>query len=283
MNKIIEHFYEVSSDKVNETRIVLLSDIHYYNKYDYFKLDAVSEHIFNLKPDYIVIAGDLLDEAYVSDLDYLLDWFKNLSKNVKIMVSLGNHDLFVDNNEEGFDRTFYQKLESIHNVKVLDNNSYIENNICFLGLTLPISYYYEFKESAEQLVNYMNSTFLKIDDNHLNVLVCHTPLRIFRKDVLERINISKQLELILSGHTHGGITPEFLKPILKNIGFISPLRKLFFKGAYGKIKTGNTNIIISSGITKASHRNKFHKLDPLFAREITVIDIKKTKTNNYLK
>ena len=72
----------------------------------------------------------------------------------------------------------------------------------------------------------------------------------------------------------GLITPEILKPILKTIGIISPLRQLFFKNAYGHVIHDKTNIIISSGVTKASHKNKFRKLDPFFAREITIIDVK---------
>lgn len=278
MNKIVEHYYEVSTNKIENTRIVLLSDIHYYEKKDLYKLEKLTEHLLKLKPDYITIVGDLLDEAFVFDLEYLYDWIKNTSKYVSIIISIGNHDLLIDENfETGFNKEFFQKLKKIPKVEVVDDNTYQENDICFLGLTLPAAYYYQEKEPKDQLIAHMNSTFPVVDKNKFHVLLCHTPLMIAKKDVLEQLKIKKQLDLILCGHTHGGITPEFLKPILKGIGLISPFRTLFFKYAYGYIKRENTNVIISSGVTKASHRNRFRKLDSLFAREITVIDIKNIK------
>ena len=44
-------------------------------------------------------------------------------------------------------------------------------------------------------------------------------------------------------------------------------------------KTGSikdTDVIISSGITTASNCNRFSFVDPLFMREITIIDLKKS-------
>lgn len=275
MNKIVEHYYEVKSKKLNDTRIVLLSDIHYYNKEDVYKLKAIYERVVKLKPNYIAIAGDLLDEAFVSDLDEFYNWIHNLSKCADVLISIGNHDLYVkDSSQRNRDHTFFNTLARIPHVKVLDNTSYKTDNICFKGLTLPVSYYLDLKESKDEFIKEVNQVFPKTDDKKFNILLCHTPLAIARKEVLEQIGIAKQLDLILCGHTHGGITPEFLKTFLKPRGLISPLRKLFFKNAYGHIIHDETNIIISSGVTKASHRNKFRKLDPFFAREITIIDVK---------
>ena len=274
MNKIKEHYYELNSKKIRNRRIILLTDIHYYNKKEAFKLKDIYERIVNLKPDYIAIAGDLLDEAFVYDLDIFYEWMQDLSKLCPVLISIGNHDLYVKKYcKEDRNHAFFDKLSTIPRVKVLDNNCYTMDNICFMGLTLPVSYYIDFKEPKKQLIEKINNVFPKINSKEYNVLLCHTPLAIARKDVLEKVNIHKQLDLVLCGHTHGGITPEFLKPFLKGIGLISPLRTLFFKNAYGHIIHEDTNIIISSGVTKASHKNKFRKLDSFFAREITIIDI----------
>ena len=91
MNKIIEHYYKIKNCKIDNKRIVLLSDIHYYEKKDYSKLEKISEYLMRLKPDYIAIAGDLLDEAHVCDLDYLYDWIKKISNYATIVISIGNH------------------------------------------------------------------------------------------------------------------------------------------------------------------------------------------------
>ena len=63
-------------------------------------------------------------------------------------------------------------------------------------------------------------------------------------DIIKELDIN----LVLCGHMHGGIVPYFMRKIFKNIGFISPNKKLFPKYSYGKLKILKTNIIISSGI-----------------------------------
>ena len=73
---------------------------------------------------------------------------------------------------------------------------------------------------------------------------------------------------------HGGITPNFLKKILKGRGIISPRRKLFEKNCYGLNKINNTNFLISSGITVASHLNSFKFLDFFFSSEVSVINFR---------
>lgn len=274
MSKIKKHFYNIETKKINKTKIVLLSDIHYYNKEDYFKLEMIYNSLKEIKPDYITIAGDLLDNAYISDTNVIYSWLKDISLLATVIISIGNHDLLVKEDfEAGFDKKLFDKIDALDNVYVLNDKSLLIDNINFLGITLPASYYYETHEPKDYLINYINNVFPKIDKDNYNILLCHSPLRICNKEVLNSINIKNNLDLILCGHTHGGITPEFLKPILKNIGLISPFRRLFFKNAYGKLKIDNTNIIISSGITKASHRNRFHTLDNFFAREITIIEI----------
>lgn len=276
MDKVKKYYFEVENKKVSNKRIILLSDIHYYNEKEYFKLTAIYEHITKLKPDYILIAGDLLDEAFVSDLDKLFSWFQQISKLAPVYISIGNHDLLIKEDfEAGFNKDFFLRLGKIDNVHVLDDTVDIDNEFCFYGLTMPAEYFYIKKEPKVDIINHMNNTFPTADSSKLNILLCHTPLVISEKDVLKQIKIKENLDLIACGHTHGGITPGFLRPLLKGIGIISPLRKLFFKNAYGQKKTNNINIIISSGVTKAGHRNRFHKLNPFFASEITVIDIKK--------
>ena len=276
MNKIKEYYFEVGSNKIAGKRIILLSDIHYYNNKEYLKLDAIYEHILKLKPDYILIAGDLLDEAFVSDLDKLYSWFEQISQSTQVYISIGNHDLLIKEDfETGFDKEFFIRLENIPNVHILDDTNYIDDKFCFYGLTMPAEYFYVKREPKEDLIKHMNNTFLTADASKLNILLCHTPLAITRKEVLKQIKIYKDLDLIVCGHTHGGITPGFLRSLLKGVGIISPLRKFFFKNAYGKKNIDNTNIIVSSGVTKASHRNRFYKLNAFFASEITIIDIKK--------
>ena len=81
------------------------------------------------------------------------------------------------------------------------------------------------------------------------------------------------LNLVLCGHTHGGITPKIFRPILKNRGLISPRKSILPKISYGHIKINKTDIIITSGITVVSHINPFRILKNFFASEIVEINI----------
>lgn len=284
MSKIKKYFYSIDTKRDQNIRIILLSDIHYFDKRDYGKLDIVLKEIRDLKPNYICIAGDLLDNAYINDEDIICNWLERLGHISKVIVSIGNHDLLVKENfEAGFNKKLFNKINNLNNVTVLNDNSVDIENICFLGITLPASYYYQDHEPQDFLINYINKTFPKVDIHKYNVLLCHSPLKICDKVVYEKIKIANKLDLILSGHTHGGITPEFLKPFLKGWGIISPFRKFFFKNAYGCIDLGYTKAVISGGITKASHRNKFHFLDGVLTREITVIDISSKDINAQFK
>lgn len=274
MNKIKEYYYDVETRKINNTRIVLIADIHYYKKCEKYKLDLIYNHIKKLNPDYIAIAGDLIDGSFVLDLDILKKWLIDLSEMCKVVISIGNHELVDKQHNQAFNEQFFNELRSINNIIVLDNENFLVDNINFLGLTMPVFYYYKSKEPKDMLIEQINLNFKSINKDNFNILLCHSPLRICN-DVLDEIKIRKNLDLVLSGHTHGGVTPEFLKPILKGRGLISPVGTILFKNAYGINKINNTILIITSGVTKAGHSNKFYKLDNFFTREITIIDIKK--------
>lgn len=272
MGKIIEKNYDVAA-RINK-QIVVLSDIHYYSKKDLKKLNKILEKVKLLNPDYICIPGDLTDEAIINDEDDLITWLKELSSICVVIIGMGNHDLFITKKHiPKINHELIKKIKNIRNVKYLDNEIYSVDKINFIGLTLPLEYYYSSNEDTSFFIDYVNKTFKELDDNY-NLLLCHSPICIGKKDVLDKLKIGKKLDLVLSGHMHGGITPNFLKKILRGIGLISPRRKLFEKNCYGFKKIDNTYYVISSGVTVASHINSFRALDIFFSSEVSVINFR---------
>ncbi len=273
--KIIKKDYNISTDNV-EKRIVLLTDIHYYQPKDMKKLNKILDVLKNESFDYICLGGDIIDLGYIKDMDLFINWLKELSKLSKVFVSLGGHDfrglkasIYYRNDE------FYDKLSKINNLYVLDNDTYIEGNIRFIGLTLPYDYYYKYNENLNYFKRFVNNTFDTFKDKY-NILLSHTPIPFTNLPSYDEIKLLKNIPLVLSGHTHAGIMPNFLRGVMKGRGIFSPHKqKMFPKDSYGLIKRGDTNIIISSGITKASHVNKFHNFDFIFDHEITFINLKK--------
>ena len=251
------------------TNIILISDIHYYSKNDIIYLNKILNKISKLNANYIWISGDIIDQYNIKDEYCFIDWLKKLSSIAKTIISIGNHEYYIDKKTKkyGFNNKLFNKINNLNNIYLLDNKSVILDNINFIGLTLPIEYYYKYNESYDKFLGYINN--INVNKKYYNVLLCHSPVNIINKEVVEKLNV----DLILCGHMHGGMMPKIFRPILKRRGLISPSKKLFPKIVYGNIKINNTNIIITSGITVLSNLNCFKKFKNLFSGEIVKIKI----------
>lgn len=278
MTKIIQKNYKVISDKIDK-KIVLLSDLHYSSNKD---SDLLNEIIENIKTigniDYICIAGDFLDQSKIKDEDVLLGWFNELTKIAKnIIISLGNHD--VTGNKKKHEYYFNQKLiyelNKNKKIHVLDNSCYVDGKIRFIGITLPHDYYYSFKENNNYFIRYINNVFKKEYSDKYNILLCHSPYSVINDDVQKRVKLFSNINLAMSGHTHGGLVPYCLRNLLKGKGIISPHYQLFPKYSYGIVKGLKFDTIISSGIQKLHFNKPMNKLNRCFYREITIINIGK--------
>ncbi len=249
-------------------KIVLISDLHYYCKSDIKLLIKVLKRINKIRPDYICIPGDIVDEYHIKDEKCFINWLNNLSKIAKVIISIGNHEFYYNKSKKIFklNINLKYKISKISNLYLLDNKNIVLDNINFIGLTLPIEYYNSSNKN-NILGKYLKN--IKVSNNHYNVLLCHSPIDISKKDALKNLNI----DLVLCGHTHGGITPRFLRPIIGNSGLISVDMHLFPKNVYGHLKVCNSNIIITSGIRVISHINKFRILKDFFSSEIVIIEI----------
>ena len=276
MGKISKTNYYIETDDISK-RIVLLTDIHYYSLKDKKKLDYLYQELKEETFDYICIVGDFIDEALIKDMDIFVDWLKSISKLSKVFMSIGGHDIVkrIKVKEYYYNEELYSKIKKIDNLYLLDNEVYVEDGIRFIGLTLPLDYYYKYNENLNYFKRYVNNKFDTFNDKY-NILLCHTPVPLTRLESYDDIKLLKNIPLALSGHTHAGIVPKCLRGIMKGRGIFSPGKGgLFKKDAYGLIKRGKTDIIISSGVTKASHSNPYTFTDCFFDKEVTFINLKK--------
>lgn len=268
--KINNKYYNLSN--TYNKRIVLISDIHYFSKRILNHLYNVLNEIKSLKPDYICISGDIVDDKNIKDQDSLVHWFKDLSDVSKIIISLGNHDFYYNHKpESSYDKKLFDQIDRIKNVYVLDNRVYSNNGINFIGVTLP-NEYYDNGENEYELIYFMNKKYPYLSSGY-NIMLIHSPYRIANLNVLKEIKCHNSINLILSGHMHGGLTFEFLKKILRGRGLINPQNGLLRKYCYGKYNIDKTNVIITSGITKLSKSHKIGFLSFLYKSEITIIDL----------
>ena len=253
-------------------RIVLISDVHYYNKSIIKTLNLVLQEIKKLKPDYICITGDLVDDQNIKDKRYLIDWIEKLSKISSVLISIGNHEHYYNHVlKKNYDYNLFNKIGSLDHVYVLNNKIKNIANINFIGISMPFEYY-NTNEKPEYLIEFMNKKYPRLKKG-FNILLCHSPYRITEPKVLDKLKCRNYISLILSGHMHAGLTFKSLKKILRGRGLILPQGRILGKYCYGNCKYKNVNSIISTGIIKLSKSHKIGIFNFLYEPEIVVIDI----------
>lgn len=264
---MIENHYNLSN-KYNKT-IALFADIHYSKKYPLKNLKKIIENIKFNKPDYICIPGDIIDDATIieeKEIEYLINFIKELSKISKVILSYGNHDeLIIEKHKLTYKNTtsFFKKLNKIKNVYFLDNENIIIDDINFIGYHKNYLLFqkYEKLDMTKDLKNIENK-FIK---NKYNILLAHSPINI--------LNYNLKTDLILSGHMHNGL----VLPIFKkgNNGIVGPYSSFFPKNCRGKITKNNTNLIINGGVRKISNSSSFilRLLNPIYKEHIDYIKI----------
>lgn len=260
--------------ETEDKRIVLLTDIHYYNQKEQRYLKEILKKLKRLEYDYLVISGDLLDKSRVEDEIWLINWIKELALISKVLIGIGNHELVngSHNCTYDFNADLYKKIDRIKNVKVLDNKTYVDGNIRFIGVTLPVDYYYRYNENKNYFVRYLNRLFPKPYSDKYNILICHTPIPFMEDSVLNRIACLSSISLILCGHMHGGIIR-----LADGRGLVGPFRGFFPKGAYGIFLRRKSFVVVSTGITKISQAHILSFLNNLFSKEITLVALQTKK------
>ena len=263
--------------------IVHISDIHFNINIKASILEKIEKHIASLNPDYIMITGDLIDNPKITKnetkIKELIDFLVALGKITKVIISLGNHDVLYEE-----DYIFFKEIDRLPNIYILDGISYQDNYIYVAGFTLPNAYYYNItkKEDPKILENYLKE-HSKLTDNLPvdipKIALIHSPVNLVKEDIFNKL---KSYDLILTGHTHGGMVPNNLAFIFPgNSGIISPTKGMFPSIAKGKIikksDQGDTTIIINNAITRLSLQSgkQLSRLNFVYNGSVNKILIKK--------
>lgn len=286
MNKIEIHKDIIYNSKAKkDITLIHLADIHFNKSTSTKKLDKIKEEIYKNNPDYIVITGDTIDNHEITKdkvrIKKILLFLTDLANFTKVIISLGNHDVYVQE-----DIKFFKNLNDLKNIYILDNDIYVDETIFISGFTLPTKYYYNITkdESKEILIEHLKKHKKLINNLPTKlpkVSLIHSPIKLTDKEVLSYLN---EYDLLLSGHTHSGMVPKILDKFFKaNTGIIAPNKKLFPEVARGKIINHIPNkditLIINGGITKLSmHSAKIlNKLNFIYNIDINKITITNKK------
>ncbi len=181
-------------------KIVQLSDLHLGSfNYRYKKLESAIEKINHLKPDYIFITGDLVNN-FAWELHGWDKIFKRLESKKGKYAILGNHDYgdyslweTLEAKQENFEaiQQFYKTID----FKLLLNEAELisKNNeeIAIIGIEnwgKP-----PFKQYGD-----LEKAIAKVQDITFKILLSHDPTH-WPEEVIDNTDIT----LTLAGHTHG--------------------------------------------------------------------------------
>lgn len=221
--------YSSFMDAYHGFKIVQISDIHYGSTIHKRELENMVKKINSLKPDIVVLTGDLLDERYEVTTE-IEEEISSILNGIEVSIGryaiTGNHDLYFSNWQKIIEKSRFIDLNDRYELIYKD-----QNPILLAGLS---SSYDEKVQVSDKLTPILD--YLESEENHsiYTILLLHEP------DFIDEFDYHN-FDLILSGHTHGGqVSLPFLKPIV-----LPKYGKKYYEPFY---QLENTKLYISSGI-----------------------------------
>ena len=259
--------YHITSKKLKgleKTRkIVFLSDLHSYSYGP--NNEKLVRTIKKEKPDYILVAGDMVVAKPGAAIDVACALFEQLSAICDVYFANGNHEQRMKENRKLFGDTFdkFQDNMESSGIKVLPNQKTKLNwdnvSVEIFGLEIPTCKFKKFKkqiftkEEVQELLG-------RSDEASYNVLIAHNPM--FMNSYLEW-----GADLVLSGHLHGGVVR------IPGIGgIITPDFTIFPKYSGEMTKVEDASVVVSKGI--GIHTIKVRLFNPA---EVIVLHIDGTE------
>ena len=216
-------------DAFDGYRIAQVSDLHNAEFGD--GNERFLKMLREAEPDMIAITGDLIDSRR-TDLAVALAFAKEAVQIAPCYYVSGNHEARVSE---------YQELKAglaAAGVTVLDDAQVkIEvsgESITVIGVNDP-SFSADYLSGDAAVIDQKLSE-LAAEDPGFTLLLSHRP-------ELFDTYVDHDIDLVLSGHAHGG---QFRLPLIG--GLVAPNQGLFPKYDAGLYSEGNTNMIVSRGI-----------------------------------
>lgn len=241
--------YELWASKLPKVfdgfRIVQLSDLHNASFGD--KNEELVKEIAKLKPDIILITGDVIVGKPGKDVSFAADTMNALVSIAPVYFSLGNHELRASIYEDIYGdmwQDFYNRLDK--KITVLrDERILIERDgdcMALYGLDLTPELYKRFKHTPMKK-DYLTNLFGECEKGMYHIFMAHNP------DYFKQY-ADWGADLTFSGHVHGGMIQV---PMLG--GAVSPMVHFFPKYDKGLFEHLGKYMILSGGL--GNHTFKF--------------------------
>lgn len=226
--------YKITSSSIQDNfhgfKIVHISDVHYGRTTDKKDLNNMVKEVNLLKPDIVVLTGDLIDKD--TKLDDILkgeisEALNSINANVGKYAISGNHDSNFSEWENIINDSGFKNLNDTY--ELIYNDGYTP--ILLAGLSSNLNNQIDITERYNKILEYSNNENIK---ELYKILLIHEP------DYINNIDHSN-FNLILAGHSHNGqVRLPFIGGIILPNG-----AKKYYKEHY---KINNTDLYISSGM-----------------------------------
>ena len=293
--KIREHVVEFKRE-VPEISVMVTGDWHISPIVSSRQAEFLQEAVDVVKPDVIVLQGDIVDSPMElqrdTSLKKLIRELKICSKAAPTMMVLGSHDFITPSKpikimkDSALD--FWKKICKKCDVKLLINEPFepipgvvfygmFQDERCIIGLDK--NGRYDHYNRPEGFLECLDELSIEPDPAKVNWFVAHAPL--LSKDAVSKLS---DFDIASFGHTHGGIVPRGLDDLFERLGInhgliytdLKPFPS-FVRGV--KIFNNGTLMLINPGMTGAQFcAPKFaQNLNFVKAAEVSVVKIKTKK------
>lgn len=210
-------------------KIIHLSDIHYGSTINNSRLEEIVEKINYIKPDVVVITGDLIDKDYTlneKDIENITTILSKIKVTLGKYAIRGNHDYYFKDWDTIIHNSDFINLDNSYELIYKDGHE----PILISGLS-SMQDEIDFNTRYNNLQKEIASNNVK---SIFNILLVHEP------DLISSIN-TNDYNLVLAGHSHNGqIRLPIIGALIKADG-----AKKYYDEYY---KVNNTDLYISSGL-----------------------------------
>lgn len=254
-HKVWQTDYEINTNKdIPNLKIAMFADSHIGTTFD---AEGFAKHLKSIEaqnPDLLVIVGDYVDDG--TTRDQMIKSTRSLGQTKTkygIYYVSGNHDKgYYGAAHRGFsEQDLFNELTKNGIMVLQDKNILIDNSFYIIGRRD----YSEVKEQGGYRMSIKELT-KNIDKNKYMIVLDHQPVE-FAQDA------DAEVDLVLSGHTHGGQLFPF-----NQVGKWIKANDMI----YGHEKRQKTDFIVTSGISDWAIKFKTGTKS-----EYVIINIKKDK------
>ena len=238
-NRFVVRHYSLRDQRIKKpVKAVVLADLHNkrYGKENERLLQAIDE----IRPDMILIAGDILTAKPKASLEAAVDLLTKLAGKYPIYYGNGNHEhrlkLYPENYGDMAER-YEETLQKIGIRRLVNEHTVLEESgICIYGSEIDKLYYKRFGIQPMD-PEYLKSLLGQPSAEKYTILIAHNP------DYFPKY-ADWGADLVLAGHVHGGM----VRVPIWGKGVVSPNVRLFPKYDGGEFTLGKTRMLLSRGL-----------------------------------